>query len=500
MTARRVWIVQLFVVVLVAATAWGVTHRDLPWTFLSGDEAEYAEIARRLADGRGFTTGIIYPMEIEWGVHARHPSLYRAPMWPLTLAAVFRWTGPEAAAAIAAAAGCHMITSGLVYGLGLGLAGPWAGLAAGLAAATSPDVLLYAQLGASETLFGLFVALFFVLVARRVDAFWIGLTCGLAYLTRYNGGLLLVVAGMLIALRHGTRQLKLSFGPILRLGLGFALLAGPWWLRNFIVTGNPIYTLYEITLHFSPMMLPVNGSLIYMIEPDLTSPAAMDPFDKMRLLLPTAFAHWPLWTGNAVACAGWLLACIRRERLSLSLLGVTLVTTVVISTMALRGRYLIPFIPVMIGLGSAAWIRYGGQLRYPALAMMLLMPLVSPIPEALFDTRLAHQHLDQVRERTGGGESVLDNMASDFARCLGNQPLVIAHNAPAVNWASNTVTLHMTRTDEDFWRLVGDYPVEYVRLRPKHHLRENSRFLKHFSSAPECGDGVYRRSAKGESN
>ncbi|MFP8878598.1 MAG: hypothetical protein VCE43_03585, partial [Myxococcota bacterium] len=92
MTDRRVWIAQLLAVVVVAAAAWAFAHRHLPWTFLSGDEAEYAEIARRLADGRGFTTGIIYPIEIQWGVHERHPSLLRAPLWPLTLAAVFRWT------------------------------------------------------------------------------------------------------------------------------------------------------------------------------------------------------------------------------------------------------------------------------------------------------------------------------------------------------------------------------------------------------------------------
>jgi 4-amino-4-deoxy-L-arabinose transferase-like glycosyltransferase len=493
MTARRVWVAQLLAIMFVAAAAWGIAHRDLPWTFLTGDEAEYAEVARRLADGRGFTTGIIYPIEIQWGVHEQHPSLLRAPMWPLTLAAVFLWTGPEEAAAIATAAVCHVVTSGLIFALGFALAGPWAGLAAGVAVATSPDVLLYAQLGASETLFGLLIAVFFVLLAHRVDAFWIGLACGLAYLTRYNGGLLLVVAGVLIALRQVTRPVR-PFQAILRLGLGFALVAGPWWLRNFIVTGDPIYSLYGVTLHFSPKLLPPNGSLIYMIEPDLNSPAAMDPLDKLRLLLPTAFAHWPLWTPNAVACAGWLLGCIRREKLSLSLLGVAVVTTVVISTMALRGRYLIPFIPVMIGLGSAAWIQYGGRLRYPALMLMLLAPLAPTFPEALFDTRLAHQHLDQVRERMHSGSPIPDSMASKFASCLGSRPLVIAQNGAAVNWASNSVTLHMTRTDEDFWRLVGDYPVEYVRLQPKHRLLASPRFLERFARSPECGSGVYRRS------
>ena len=68
MTGHRDWIPQLLAVVLIGAAAWGISHRHLPWKFLSGDEPEYAEVARRLADGRGFTTGI---MSINWSESER---------------------------------------------------------------------------------------------------------------------------------------------------------------------------------------------------------------------------------------------------------------------------------------------------------------------------------------------------------------------------------------------------------------------------------------------
>jgi len=492
MTGRRVRIVHLLAIALLAAGAWAHAHRDLPWSFLTGDEAEYAEVARRIANGRGFTTGIIYPIEVAWGVDEEHPSLLRAPLWPLSLAAVFSATGPEAGAVIATTAICHVVLSGLTYALAATLAGGGVGLVAAAAVATSPDVLLYAQFGGSEAPFALLITATFLLLARRADAFWIGLASGLAYLCRFNGALLLIAAVGLVALR-APRRLDAQWRPLAKLAAGFVLVASPWWIRNYWVTGDPTFSLYGVTLYFSPKLLPPNGSLIYMLEPDLNSPAAMHPLEKLAMLLPQAVVHWPLWTGNAVACAGWLWSCARRDRLGLSLFGVASVTTVLICMMALRGRYLIPFLPVVIALGSAAWFRFGGRLRYPALALLALAPHLPSFPAALYDTQLAYEFLDQTRQRTRRGEPLAGGYPDAMVPCLSARPLVIAQSAALLNWAADTVTLHMTRTDADFWKLVDEHPIEFVRLQPSHRLLKDPRFLARFEAVPECGEAVFRR-------
>lgn len=493
MTAgRRAQFASLAAVALTAAAAWWFAHRDVPWVFFTGDEVEYAEVARRLASGRGFTTGIIYPIEVQWGVHDHHPSLLRAPLWPLLEATVFLATGPGEVPVLATTMACHVATSMLVFALAGSLAGLPAGLVAGLAAATSPDVVGFAQVGASETFFGLWVALFFVAIARRVDGWWVGVVCGLAYLTRYNGGLLLV-AGLLLQLRR-----PLPVAALLRCVAGFVAIAAPWWVRNFLVTGNPVYSLYSVTLYFTPDLIPPNASLIYMIEPDLASQAAMAPLEKLWVLLPDAIAHWPLASANLVACIGLLLGCARRDRGSLALFGVAAGTTVLISTMALRGRYLVPFVPAMIGLGTAGWLRFGGRLGPPAAALVLVVPLIPGLPRVpapLYDIALTHEFLAQTRDAVRSGARPDSDAADRFAACVTDHPMVIAHNAPPLNWAADTVAIHMTRTEADFWRLVDEHPIEYVRLRPDHHLNEAPRFLARFDAAPECGPGVYRRSA-----
>ena len=122
-SSRFLSTVTLFAVVLAATSIWLYAHRDLPWAFHSGDEAEYAEMGRRLASGRGFTTGIIFPCEVDWGVDDQHPALLRPPLWPVVLAAAFTVAGPQAAAAHIAVLVCFVATSVLAFALAAVLGG-----------------------------------------------------------------------------------------------------------------------------------------------------------------------------------------------------------------------------------------------------------------------------------------------------------------------------------------------------------------------------------------
>ena len=72
-----------------AASLWLGVQQEIPFRYANNDGAEYADVARRLARGDGFTTGLIYPAELEFGVHrdekrkrdgARIPRVPRQPM------------------------------------------------------------------------------------------------------------------------------------------------------------------------------------------------------------------------------------------------------------------------------------------------------------------------------------------------------------------------------------------------------------------------------------
>lgn len=210
----------LLAVVIVASASWAVSHRELPWNLWSGDACEYAEMGRRLANGEGFTTGVIYPAELTFGSSADHPAVMRPPAWPVALALAFAIAGPEAEVAHWLTGAFFVATVALAALLGSAVAGPAAGLVAALTLATTPAFTGLASDAVSETPFAFFLTLAFWLVVTRKSALVVGVVCAGAYLTRYNGLLLLPVLMALLWTRN-TRAPWLC-------AVGFAAVAGPW--------------------------------------------------------------------------------------------------------------------------------------------------------------------------------------------------------------------------------------------------------------------------------
>ena len=67
----------------------------------------------------------------------------------------------------------------------------------------------------------------------------VGLFCGLAFASKYTGGVILAGCGLaVLAERSGEK--KLDFRSLLVLAGGFLIVAVPWLLKNLILTGNPL--------------------------------------------------------------------------------------------------------------------------------------------------------------------------------------------------------------------------------------------------------------------
>lgn len=473
----------LAVVLLVAAGSWAFQHRGLGWGLHSGDAHEYAEMARRLSRGEGFTTGVIFPAELHLGATEAHPAVVRPPLWPLSLAALFTVFSPRGEVVNAAVLASFVATAAVAAGLATALAGPWAGLASGLAVAVSPSFGVLAVDGASETLFGLLVTLALLLLARRRSALAVGIVCGLAYLTRYNGAVLLPVA--MVALAWSERRLR---GALL-CATGFALVAAPWWLRNAVAFGDPFYSLLSLNLYMSPEAQRANGSLLFTVEPDLASDLAMAPLAKLRANLPALLARWPLASANLAALAGVLLACVRRDRVSLAFVAVAVATTLAVAFAFPYGRYFAPLTPALLALGVAGWLRFGGRLALPALALLLVAAWLPPLPGDLDDMAIFRAAVPQLREARArdGAPARLD----PDAPCFVGRPLVIAQAAARLAWEADTVAIYAPAEPAEFWRVVDGWPVAYAQLARLPVLR-SPEFARRFEPRPECGADVFQ--------
>jgi len=477
-------------VLCVALAVWVAAHRGLPWKLWSGDACEYAEMGRRLAAGEGFTTGVIYPAELAFGATADHPAVMRPPLWPLALAAVFAVAGPHDGAAHVLTGAFFLGTVALTATFGAALGGPVAGAVAGLALATTPAFAGLALDAVSETPFAFLITLAFLLYVRRSHAFAIGLTCGLAYLTRYNGLLLMPILLALLWARD-PRAIR----PLLWCSAGLALVVLPWWLRNLWVAGNPFFSLLNLNLHFSPFVTGMHDSLYYVLEPDLDSPVAMRPLAKLQLQLPELIASWPLASVNLVACLGVLLACARGHWPSVGFAALAIGTTLAVAFGLPQGRYFVPLLPPLLALGASGWVRHAGRLAAPALALLLLAPLLPAFPAERSDLTMLRAFFESERNALQDDPSRYRRQEAAFeamSRCLGNRPLVLAQGAARLTWETGAIAIYAPNHPEDFWRIVDEVPVEYAQMERWRKI-DRDEFARRFGRRNDCGPGLYER-------
>ena len=197
------------------------------------DTPDYDEIARNLLAGAGFVS------HENWFGHPVRS--WRAPGYPLMLAAVYGVGGDHQAVRVAQAIlGAGTVV--LVYLLARRLR-PGAAPLAGIAAAAYPPLLASANEVMSECLFTalLAAALWAVVESRRRRsrgrAFAAGLLIALAGLTR-PAGLLAAPAALAVAAWEDRAALMAWLrGWALPLGAGLVVTLAPWTVRNGLVHG-----------------------------------------------------------------------------------------------------------------------------------------------------------------------------------------------------------------------------------------------------------------------
>lgn len=463
-----------------AACVWLFAHRGLPYEFLIGhDELEYADLSRALARGEGFTSGLVYPVELARGDGpGASPNLLRAPAWPLALAGAFALFGAHDAVAhglLLVLYCATVLASGI---LAARRAGPEVGLAAGAAVALCPVVRVMGLLSTTELLAAVFALLVFLLIERGARPVWLGVACGALYLTRYNGLVLLPIALLACALRPRRWQ------SVALCILGFAVVALPWWLRNWVHTGDPVFSFYRWTVQMPPGPRgDYTQSLMHYLDPAGVAAQLPSAAAKAWTLLPTLVVSSPFLSANLVACVGLVVACVRRQRIGLFVVLAAALWTVSIAFVLPRGRYFAPLVPVVIAVGTAG---FGVLGRWPArlgAAGAVLASLLPPLVPLASDLAV----LDLVM-RTPRGSAT----PSAWERCISERTLVLGERAGEIAWRTDATAIWLTATEPDFWQVVERHPVDFVYIDERRDLL-TPRFLERFAARPDCGEHLYQR-------
>ncbi|ADG83666.1 ArnT family glycosyltransferase [Thermincola potens] len=242
--------ILLAVFLFIAAAAVWYSYYDSVFNgLLYNDAMDYASIGRNVARGEGFVSAYITPLGLQYyGIP--HPNPWRAPLWPLILAFSMQILGSNDNAVAVTTGLFFVLTVPLIYLIGQNLFNRAVGFCAALIFMFSGLALHFGVSGLTEPLAAFLMCLWlYLLTGEKLEGprgdLIIGLIGGVFYLARYNALVFLPFVLFYLMLK---RRKKIFI--ILRFVAGFLIPTAPWFIRNFLLFGSPLFSLQK----FEPVM------------------------------------------------------------------------------------------------------------------------------------------------------------------------------------------------------------------------------------------------------
>jgi hypothetical protein len=468
-----------------------------------------AEMARQIAAGHGFATGVNYPQEVAFmrarGVHfdpaVPYPEVYQAPLYPILIAGALcvlphslrvSLFGPAPAPPYGYGAdylllAVNLLLFWLAIWLAHGLARRLFGAPAGWlsACALFISVPVWQQVVAVNG-----TALMMVLALAAFHAWWraesadtlraaapalgaLGALCGALFLAEYSAGALVAVAAAGVWRRHAGAARWRALGLLLG---AFALVAAPWVARNLAVTGLPV------GLAAQNIALKYGDSTAEPATVRATLSAALPPIELNKLANKVLSAiqealRSRVWSGGAMwlaafFAAGWLYvfksAPVNRLRwlFSASLL-VLVVSQAAFNSGDSERQAVVWLSPLVIVFGAGFFFVLlssnpvlGAWPRVCAGALLVLQAL--PLAHDALDPHWLHfQYPPYFPQLLQGMRRQLD--ASDAAGRYG----LMADIPAGLAWYGQTRVWAQPATLRDFYAVQVEQPTGELLLTPR---------------------------------
>jgi 4-amino-4-deoxy-L-arabinose transferase-like glycosyltransferase len=217
--------------------------------FTNPDAYDYAQMGRELSNGNGFSTLQIFPRHIPFLKQKNlleqknWPNLHRFPLPTILNAVLYRITKDIIKAAILQSGIPFLLSIPVLFLLATRLTNPTVGIASTIFCAANPFIFESGNNGMSEALATFFILLGFLTAFSGKLSAWkslaLGVISGLGYLARTQLIMLLPLSICYIWITSPKEKRLHSAVLIL---VGFLVAAGPWFIRNTVITGNPTFS------------------------------------------------------------------------------------------------------------------------------------------------------------------------------------------------------------------------------------------------------------------
>ncbi len=240
-----VWLIVVLLALVVANYAALALNLSARWTpSITPDVGHYLHIARRIHDGKGFTSLGPEQFHVEQGM-TQHPETNRHPIYPYLISLL---AGPDRGFIVRAQllnVGIAVIVLLAAFFVGRRLLGDRAALVGVILLGLDDSLIALGGEVMAEPLLSLWFLLFLwcAFHLHRGYPWWIaaGAAAGLAWLTKGTG--LLLVVGFIVMAAASRLHRRQKLGAVIVTVAVFVVIASPLMYRNFAHFGDPLYNM-----------------------------------------------------------------------------------------------------------------------------------------------------------------------------------------------------------------------------------------------------------------
>jgi len=220
--------------------------------FYNPDACGYAQMGREISNGNGFSTLQIFPRQVPFFQKKGYlekenwPNLYLYPLPTIIDAFFYKITRDAIKAGVLQTGIFYLLSIPIFFILAIKLTNLNAAIVSTIFYAAHPLVFFSSYNGMSESSATFFLlAVFLTAFSGKLGTgrcLALGALCGLAYLARSQYFMLFPLVALFIWI---SEKGKSKFRSIIFLSVGSLIIVGPWFIRNTVVVGKPIFSFFN---------------------------------------------------------------------------------------------------------------------------------------------------------------------------------------------------------------------------------------------------------------
>lgn len=438
------------------------------------DSMNYASIAREISRGNGFTTKQIRPLSLFFdNNYNNHPTLVRPPLYPLLVAVSQKIFGYVEFASLAVNILAFSAIPPSIYYLGRRFFNRRIAVVSGILVLFNYQLFRYSIGALTEPLYTLIFVLLIIAIFedRYVSA---GMLLGLSYLTHY--GTQLLVPGVVLLILVKSDQIKDGIYHTGITGFITVFTTSPWLLRNFMITGDPFFSLqrYEVAMFTQTypgrtlyrLFEPISISGFILSNPTEMAIKIIQGSQGLYLGIPSLFQNWIMIPLAAIGLYNSRFDGKRTLLIGLSgMIGVQFIMLAAISALP---RLFIRFSPIIILFSAAGLIsvveKFDSKIEQNLFKTfkisqqrLILFVVVVVILPSTFGVALLNPNSEYVADE----QEAFDDIKTDTPK-----DAVIISNTPwTISWYSDRVAIWMPAEKETLNEELSD--VDYIYISPR---------------------------------